>query len=186
MNNTWEDYYDPEQPLAYVAGPYSSLSPRVVYENIVRAKAARDALWARGWSVICPHANTAEMPNDDPALYYTGDLTQVRRCDMVYMLGGWQISKGARIEHDAAETWGIVCTYQVRTPLDDIPTAQEFRETMKAVAQAREGAVVKKVDRECQQGECQQIIECLERVADRLEYLYAALREHSRDTRKEE
>lgn len=103
----WRRYYDLRQPLIYIAGPYSAPIKKAVQKNIDHACTERDKLVAAGWSVICPHANTAHMDNSNPGTFYKMDLTMLARCDAIYVLKGYAQSIGARMELEAALAWGL-------------------------------------------------------------------------------
>ena len=100
----------------YLQGAYAAPTPEGIKANIDHACAARDRLALAGWSVHCPHANTAHMenliPGADQGLFYTMDLTMLKVCDVIYMLHGWQYSKGACIELQAATEWGLRIIYE--------------------------------------------------------------------------
>ena len=92
--------------IIYTAGPYSG----DVDKNIAEARKWAIKLWEGGHAVICPHLNTAHMEKDCKASYedyIAGDLKMVARCDAIFMLPGWEESKGAQIEHDYAKEQGI-------------------------------------------------------------------------------
>lgn len=91
--------------LLYVAGPYSGDIPN----NIKKAEEVAKLLWHLGFSVICPHLNTAnfEVPGVTYDDYIEGDLEMISRCDGIVMLPNWTKSKGACIEHDFASGIGI-------------------------------------------------------------------------------
>ena len=89
--------------VIYVAGRYRADSENGVFENIIHARQAAQRLWHEGWAVICPHMNTAFMGATKPDLIFLdGDLEILSRCDAIYMLRGWQQSKGAQEEHQLA------------------------------------------------------------------------------------
>ena len=47
------------------------------------------------------------------ALYYLGiSLVDMANCDAVYFCRGWEDARGCRIEHEAAEVYGIECIYE--------------------------------------------------------------------------
>jgi hypothetical protein len=125
----WHDYYDAEQPLIYIAGPYSAPTEIGILDNIRKACEARDRLIENGWAVVCPHANTANMDNTNPGIYYRMDLALLARCDAIYMLKNWENSTGARMEYDFAfETqYGghRIIIYDGRRA----PTASDFRQS---------------------------------------------------------
>jgi hypothetical protein len=109
------------QKIAYVAGPYRSDSINGVWENINRARATARALWAKGYAVICPHANSMLMDGDDiPAQQFLdGDIAIMLRCDLVVMVDDWSRSEGARGEFVAALLAGIPVYF---ASLQDVPT----------------------------------------------------------------
>jgi hypothetical protein len=91
--------------LVYIAGPYSaSAGAGTVDENIQRAREVAVTLWDMGYTVICPHLNTAhfddeiDLPNK---VYVDRDLEIVERCDGIVMLPYWAQSRGAvrELEH---------------------------------------------------------------------------------------
>ena len=61
--------------------------------------------------------NPDDLPNStkiSPAQYMDIDLAMIRACDEIYMLKGWEKSKGARLEHAYAVFLGLKITYQKR------------------------------------------------------------------------
>lgn len=99
--------------LAYVAGPYSAKTIFGKLRNIYRAWRAARRLWAEGYTVVCPHMNSALMDgaisNDE---FILRDLSILGKCDAVYMLKGWSRSKGARLERDYALQLGLEVLYE--------------------------------------------------------------------------
>lgn len=55
-----------------------------------------------------------ELQDCDPSWedYMKLDLTVLIHCDGIYMLQGWQSSKGATLEHHIAKELGLKITYQ--------------------------------------------------------------------------
>lgn len=84
--------------LAYVAGPYSARTKLGVLLNIRRAWKVAKILWGNGYTVICPHSNSAFMENISNDEFIQRDLSLVGRCDVIFVLPGWQKSKGTREE----------------------------------------------------------------------------------------
>jgi uncharacterized protein DUF4406 len=96
--------------LIYTAGPYSSDTEKGIEENINIARSIAATLWESGHAVICPHANTARFETICQATYdqyIEGDLKIVARCDALVMLPGWELSKGANIEREYAQSLDI-------------------------------------------------------------------------------
>jgi hypothetical protein len=87
--------------LVYVAGPIDNPNPEKVKENIERACKEAAWFWQKGFSVICPHANTKNVEDYcslDRDQWIDGDLEQVRRCDAIYLCEGWEESEGCKKE----------------------------------------------------------------------------------------
>jgi hypothetical protein len=90
---------------------------------------ARDRLRAAGWEVASP-ADMDRQAGFDPAdlptthdwsiipdgfdfnAAFERDIQAVRECDFIYMLDGWEKSKGARAEKAVAEWLGKTIMYQ--------------------------------------------------------------------------
>jgi len=95
--------------LLYISGPYSAYDDNGISENIEIAGAIAQQLWDEGFSVICPHTNTAHFSHDKTSYsdYVEGDLVILARCDGIVMIDGWEKSKGAIIEKERAELLNI-------------------------------------------------------------------------------
>ena len=92
--------------LIYTAGPYSATAGAgTVEENIDRAREIAVQLWDKGYTVLCPHLNTAgfetltTLSNKD---FVDRDLEMVVVCDGIVMLPYWQQSLGAVRELECA------------------------------------------------------------------------------------
>ncbi len=86
--------------VIYVAGRYSAPTEAQVKENIAIAEKYAQKIWKAGHAAICPHLNTAHWGNlltHDQ--FIAGDLEIIKRCDAVYLIPGWEHSKGARQEN---------------------------------------------------------------------------------------
>lgn len=92
--------------IVYTAGPYRG----DVLGNILQARKVAIELWEKGYTVICPHMNTAFFDFDcsvDNSVYLAGDLEILERCDAIVMLPNWEQSDGARAELDFAQRMNI-------------------------------------------------------------------------------
>ncbi len=101
--------------VIYVAGKYTADTEWGIWNNIEHASGAARKLWLDGWAVICPHKNTAFFGGKDEAhrdIWLAGDLELLRRCDAIYMLGGWENSEGAKAELKLAEKLGLEIIYE--------------------------------------------------------------------------
>lgn len=99
--------------VIYVSGRYRGKSETEVFENIVKARGVAVKLWRDGWAVICPHTNSLFMGTrlGDKA-FIEGDLEIVKRCDAIYMLRGWEQSRGAKRELEIAIETGLKVYYE--------------------------------------------------------------------------
>ena len=90
----------PRQPmtLVYVAGSYRALTQAQVESNIDSARKMAGRLWAEGFTVVCPHTNTAHFDTLFPGIpdeaYRDGDIEILSRCDAVVAAPGWSESNG--------------------------------------------------------------------------------------------
>jgi hypothetical protein len=112
--------------VIYIAGPMRG-HYRFNYQAFDDAKSM---LRAAGWEVFNPvdfdrgiDFHPEKLPEDtdwnDPAAIgfsiddaITRDVAAIQQADAIYMLTGWQKSKGARAEHAIAEWRGIEIYYQ--------------------------------------------------------------------------
>ena len=66
------------------------------------ARAERE-LTEKGWSVVNPAKVNAQLPKDTTHEEYMKiSLCMLDMCDSIYMLKGWEDSKGARLEYNYA------------------------------------------------------------------------------------
>ncbi len=94
--------------LAYVAGPYRAPTAHERQENIHQARRWAGELWKRGYAVICPHMNTANLDGTaSEAEFLAGTLEMMKRCDVVFLMPRWKESEGARHEKSVATALGM-------------------------------------------------------------------------------
>lgn len=90
--------------VIYVAGPYRARTAVGVGLNILRARRAALFVWQHGGVALCPHLNTAFFDGHAPdETWLKGDLELLKRCEAVWLIGGWTRSVGAITESAAAE-----------------------------------------------------------------------------------
>ncbi len=94
----------------YISGPISGYQVPIAKGNFDRA----ETLWTeRGWTVYNPmevdhgeHGrllNGAAHPTDEEWLaFILRDIKAVAECRILYLLEGWELSNGARIEFEVA------------------------------------------------------------------------------------
>jgi hypothetical protein len=98
--------------VVYLSGPYRSNTVHGIVENIRKAEKYAIQLWDEGYAVICPHKNSALLDGIVPDdCFLEGDKEILRRCDIIYMMPGWEYSEGAKAEHQLAKDLGISIIY---------------------------------------------------------------------------
>lgn len=91
------------QEIVYIAGPYRADTIAGVVANIRAAEAVAAKYWRKGYAVICPHKNSGLMDGLCPdSVWLEGDITIMLRCDIVVMMQGYDRSKGAKDDLQAA------------------------------------------------------------------------------------
>lgn len=99
---------DSLMPVVYLAGPYRGANENEVYRNIQTAREYAVKLWHQGYTVLCPHLNTAFMGGVvSDSIFIAGTMELLKRCDYICMLPRWMDSEGARAEYDYAVEHGI-------------------------------------------------------------------------------
>lgn len=110
------DDFQKKDSVVYIAGKYLGNEPHETNENIKHAKNAMLKLTREGWMVYCPHMNSAhfEVYHDIPnSFWYRHGEEMLSRCDGIYMLEGWEDSKGAVRELELALDLGLKVFYGV-------------------------------------------------------------------------
>lgn len=83
-------------------------------EIIAKRDRIRNELVAEGHSVIDTFYR-ADLPTavQNSGLFWLGaSLMDMAKCDAVYFCSGWENARGCKIEHDAANTYGLVVLYE--------------------------------------------------------------------------
>jgi hypothetical protein len=97
----------------YIAAPFRASNAWEIEQNIRQAEEAALEIWRMGAAVICPHTNTRFFQGAAPdEVWLAGDLEILRRCDAIYMVGGWSNSSGAVKERDLAARLGMPIFYE--------------------------------------------------------------------------
>ena len=90
----------------YISGPLRAETEYLQQQNVQRARLEAENFWRMGFSVFCPHLNTAGMSGllDNEDDFIEGDLQWLRCADIAIFIPGWSGSKGAVLEHNEAIT----------------------------------------------------------------------------------
>jgi nucleoside 2-deoxyribosyltransferase len=85
--------------LIYVAGPIRPKGNQTLEGNLEQAKKIAYELWSKGYSVICPHANTDLTDEIDWEMdWLKGDLEMLARCDAMVVCPDYKESVGTTKE----------------------------------------------------------------------------------------
>ena len=94
--------------VVYIAGPYRANSAWEIEQNIREAEKIALHVWANGMVALCPHTQTRFYQGFLPdALWLAGDLELLARCDAVFLVPGWESSRGTMAEVNFAKSKGI-------------------------------------------------------------------------------
>lgn len=93
----------------YIAGPMSG----IVDHNFPAFHAAAKRLRAKGFTVINPAEINADAVDvvRPWAWYMRRDIAELVKCHTIYLLPGWENSKGAMLERHIAERLGMHVIY---------------------------------------------------------------------------
>lgn len=95
----------------YISGPITGVKNYM--KNFNRAE--RHIVETKGWSVINPARVNGELPIDtEYEEYMEMSATMLRLCDCIYMMKGWEHSRGAQFEHTYAKIRGMEIHYEDR------------------------------------------------------------------------
>ena len=98
----------PELGRCYISGPITGHDLQRVKE---RFAAAAEVLAQRGYVPVNPLDNGVPVhaPWEE---HMAADITTLMRCRAIYMLGDWQESHGARLEHAIAKRSDLHIIYE--------------------------------------------------------------------------
>ena len=120
-----------KKPLKiYIAGPYSPkncdlhTAPIIAHRNVKKAIEVFWQLVKKGHYPYIPHLShfihleTPEYITPPPQeFWYKFDLEWLKCCDAIFMLEGWENSRGARFELETAKKLGLKVFFK----LEDVP-----------------------------------------------------------------
>jgi hypothetical protein len=92
----------------YISGPVTGTE-----DYMARFQAAEHKLEEKGYTVINPAKVNAELPDTlAHNEYMVVSLAMMELCDAVYMMDGWQESKGCSIEFEHAFNNGLAIVFE--------------------------------------------------------------------------
>lgn len=94
----------------YISGGISGIAEEV-YKK--RFQDAEDMLVKQGYEVVNPCKIDPIVKNPQWEDYMKADIIELCRCDAIYVLEGWKLSRGARVEVNIALTLKLTMNYQV-------------------------------------------------------------------------
>ena len=112
-----------KRQIVYIAGKYRSrwgLPGRTWH--IYKAWLAGRRLVKQGYSVYVPHLNTVFMDKLQPDEFFLdATIKMLPKCQIIYMMSGWESSVGAVQEYQEAKKRGMTIWYEdVDDTLEDV------------------------------------------------------------------
>jgi hypothetical protein len=107
--------------VIYVAGKYTG----DIESNIKLAREYSIKIWEIGFTAFTPHLNSSHFDDDCNCTwkdYMIAYLEILSRCDAIFMLPGWEDSKGALMEYNFAKENNIEIFYK----LEDLEKLDEL------------------------------------------------------------
>lgn len=104
--------------IVFISGPFHSMEPNGIQDNIWEARKASIKLWTWGIPNICPHLNSGDLLNEGiPEFWFQkGYLEILKECGAILMLPRWMKSENSCHELKYAENLGKKIFFS----LDDI------------------------------------------------------------------
>lgn len=97
----------------YISGKISDTD---LTETRARFAAVAKAMKRLGYEPVTPLENRL-TEHDTWEAHIVKDIATLLQCKAIYMLQGWQDSKGARIEHYIATKIGMPIMYEIEQPI---------------------------------------------------------------------
>jgi len=99
--------------LIYIAGKFRGGNHWEIHQNVTHAEEAIPKLIGMGYAPICPHKMTENLQGlFSDKRYLDICIELLARCDAIYMLKGWEASRGATIELELAESLDLEVLYE--------------------------------------------------------------------------
>lgn len=115
--------------LVYVAGPFTAPTQWEIERNCHRAEMVAYRLWELGYMPVTPHLLGRHFYGAlDESVVMEGLLTLLGKCDAMYVLPGWENSRGTQKEIEHCARLNI----PVWRCLEDLASLFEVEETIVA------------------------------------------------------
>lgn len=107
--------------IIYLATPIRPKGNQTLDGNVAKAKQIALELWKKGYTVICPAANS-DLPISlaekelEARRWLDGDIEILARCDAVVVAPGWERSDGVKGEITCAGMYGIPVHFYPELP----------------------------------------------------------------------
>lgn len=101
------------RPNIYIAGPIAGTTDFVYRFGVARGEVA-----LLGYKPVCPielngvDENSRREDSDHRLAYLRRDIAALIHCDGIYLLRGWENSRGARLEKLVADGLNLLVLYQ--------------------------------------------------------------------------
>ncbi|MCK4275427.1 MAG: DUF4406 domain-containing protein, partial [Phycisphaerae bacterium] len=104
----------------YISGPMTGYPAH----NFSAFRAAAERLRKAGWDVVNPAENFGGRTDLPRETYLRSDVAMLAQCDAIALLGGWEKSRGAKLEYMLACEQGMkIIDAETLRPLADVPGA---------------------------------------------------------------
>ena len=110
--------------IIYLATPIRPKNGKTVDENVRIAKGLALELWKKGYTVICPAANS-DLPISlaekelEAERWLNGDIEILQRCDAMVVAPDWEKSDGVKGEITVAGMCGVPVYFYPELPIVD-------------------------------------------------------------------
>ena len=105
--------------VIFTSGPITARTPYQRFLYVRHAEEVMVRLLKEGWAVICPRKNTKNLDGainrnlaTEHQFWLRVDLAILHRCDAIFMLRGWERSRGSRMEYKKAKELKLEILYE--------------------------------------------------------------------------
>jgi hypothetical protein len=103
--------------IVFLGGPFNADTAWQRVQNIRRAEEVALEIWKMGLVCVCPHANSGNLFGALPEQVFLDGYKEIlARCDVIFLMEGWEKSAGSVSEKYFAKDRSILIFYA----LDDL------------------------------------------------------------------